>query len=206
MKGMSPMMRTITGAGLAATLLLAGGCVRFGVNPPARLLGLTPTTSVAAGTVVTGTAASAITVMPPFTTRSIGNVRVAVVDASGAYAYVKDAVWVDTPDKLFQGLLGETIAVRTGRLVLNPGQFISTPSGQLVGQLLFFGIDAARNQALVTYDATLLAADGTTISKQRFSATAPIGKIDAETVAPAISKAANDVAGQVADWIKTQPR
>ena len=200
------MMRTVTGAALAAALLLTGGCVRFGAKPPPRLLGITSASSVTAGTLVTGTAANAITVMPPFTARSIGNVRVAVVDGSGAYAYVKDAVWVDTPDRLFQGLLGETIAVRTGRLVLNPGQFIGARSGQLVGQLLFFGIDAGKHQAVVTYDATLLAPDGTTISKQRFSATAPIGKIDAQTVAPAISIAANGVAEQVADWIKAQPR
>lgn len=200
------MIRTITGAGLAAALLLTGGCVRFGAKPPARLLGITSASSVTAGTVVTGTAANAITVMPPFVARSIGNVRVAVVDGSGAYAYVKDAIWVDTPDKLFQGLLGETIAVRTGRLVLNPGQFIAAPSGQLVGQLLFFGIDAGAHQARVTYDATLLAPDGTTLSKQRFSATAPIGRIDAQTVAPAIGAAANDVASQVAGWIKAQPR
>lgn len=199
------MMRKTAGAGLIAALLLTGGCVRFGTKPPNRLLGLTSSSSMAAGQVVIGTSKSAITVLTPVIARSIGTPRVAVVDSSGSFAYVKDALWVDTPDKLFQGLLSEAIAVRTGKLVLNPGQFIAEPSGQLLGQLIAFGIDAGNKQAVVTYDANLLAPDGSAISKQRFSATAPIGKINATTVAPAISKAANSVAEQVADWIKTQP-
>lgn len=199
------MMRKATGTALLTALFLTAGCVRFGTNPPDRLLGLTSTSSVEAGKVITGTSGSAITVLPPLIARSIGTPRVAVTDSSGAFAYVKDAIWVDTPDKLFQGLLSETIAVRTGRLVLNPGQFISEPNRQLIGQLISFGIDAGRKEAVVTYDASLLAPDGATINKQRFSATAPIGKIDAKTVAPAISAAANSVAEQVADWIKAQP-
>ncbi len=56
-------------------------------------------------------------------------------------------------------------------------------------------------QAVSTYDASLLTPDGLIVRHQRFSASAPVADIDADKVAPAISKAANQVAGQVADWI-----
>jgi cholesterol transport system auxiliary component len=210
MKGTRRMMRTIIGAGtkaaLIAPVLLAGGCVSFGTKPPARLLGIPSTSSIPAGKMVTGTAQSAIMVMPPLMSRSIGTPRVAVIDTHGNFAYVKDAIWVDTPDRLFQGLLRDAIAVRTDRLVLNPDQFVSEPSGRLLGQLIAFTINDGTQQADVIYDASLVAPDGTTISTRRFSASAPIGRIDAETVAPAIGKAANTVAEQVADWVKTQPK
>ena len=42
------------------------------------------------------------------------------MSATPAIQYLKDAVWVEEPGALFARLLGETIAARTGRVVLDP--------------------------------------------------------------------------------------
>jgi cholesterol transport system auxiliary component len=47
--------------------------------------------------------------------------------------------------------------------------------------------------------------DGQSVKRQRFSASVPVSAIDADSVAPAISRAANQVAESVADWVKAQP-
>jgi cholesterol transport system auxiliary component len=74
----------------------------------------------------------------------------------------------------------------------------------LEGNLLEFGVDAAKRSAVVTYDASLMSPDGLRLTRQRFSASVPVDEIDASSVAPAISQAANEVATAVADWIKAQ--
>ena len=185
-----------------AALLMTSGCVRFGGKTPEKLIGLSSNAAIPAGQMVTAPSASAIMVMLPSVPRAFATSRVAVRDSTGAFTYVTDATWVDSPGRMFQALLSETIAARTGRLVLDPGQFVSEPDGRLTGALIEFAIDSARHEAVVTYDANLAATDGSTISKRRFSATAPIGKIDSNSVAPALNEAANTIAMQVADWIK----
>lgn len=189
----------------AATLglLFAGtsGCVRIGEKPPARLLGIATEARLNPGTAQSGTPQSALFIDPPAVPRALGTQRIAVRVDPTSYAYVQKALWVDTPAHQFRSLLAETISARTSRLVLDPGQYPAQPANVLHGSLAEFGIDAAQHRAVVTFDASLVGADGQTVRRERFSATAPIGKIDADTVAPAISKAANDVAAAVADWI-----
>src|SRR3546814_5055527 len=75
-------------------------------------------------------------------------------------AYVKDAQWVEAPQRLFQRLLPETVAARTSRVVLDEGQYLTAPGEQLAGQLLDFGVDEATNEAVVVYQAMLVAAGG----------------------------------------------
>jgi len=110
---------------------------------------------------------------------------------------------VDTPRNLFRALLAETVAARNGTLVLDPGQFSADPGRRLMGDLIDFGIDARAMQAVVTFDASLMGKGGT-VTKRRFSATVPISHIDENSVAPAIGKAANAVAVEVADWLKAR--
>lgn len=182
-------------------ILLLGGCVRFGSKPPAELLSVTSTSRVEPGTVLRASA-GALTVLEPDVAKSIDNLRVAVLTRQGTYAYVPEANWVDTPQNLFRSVLAETIAARNGTLVLDPGQYAAGSQQRLSGELIAFGIDAAQKQAVVTFDAALVGNSRDVVVKRRFTATAPLSEVDARNAAPAIQAAANDVAVQVADWLK----
>ncbi|MBT2188566.1 ABC-type transport auxiliary lipoprotein family protein [Sphingobium nicotianae] len=189
---------------LAGALILTGGCVRFGGKAPARLLAITAASPAPAGETISASVDKALFVNLPTTPRAIAPLRVAVRNNDNSYAYVKDAVWADTPARQFQAVLAETIRTRAGRLVLDPGQYLARRGQMLEGNLLDFGIDAAAHRAVVTYDASLMSMDGQSLKRQRFSAAVPVNQIDADTVAPAISEAANQVATAVADWVKAQ--
>jgi cholesterol transport system auxiliary component len=193
--------RTLSVATLSLLLAAMTGCVRIGEKPPERLLGIATEARVNTGATQSGTAQSALFVETPAVPRALGTQRVAVQVDPTSYAYVQKALWADTPAHQFRALLAETISARTSRLVLDPGQYPAQPANVLHGELTEFGVDAAQHRAIVTFDATLVGPDGQTVRRQRFSATAPLGKIDNTTVAPAISKAANDVAAAVADWV-----
>jgi cholesterol transport system auxiliary component len=205
MKGKHAMRQPAAGLLiLAAGLLLSTGCVRFGAKPPERLLTITSATRAPAGETLSGTTGGALFVDAPAVPRSIATLRVAVRDGENSISYVKDALWADTPGRQFQGVLAETIRTRAGRLVLDPGQYLARRGQMLEGSLVEFGIDAAKRQAVVTYDASLMSMDGASVQRQRFTASVPVSTIDAQSVAPAISDAANQVATAVADWVKTQ--
>lgn len=196
--------RALATLGMIALVLGASGCVRFGAKPPERLLTIAAQTSAPAGETLSGSSETALFVDVPVVPRSIATVRVAVRDSETSFAYVKDALWSDTPSRQFQGLLAETIRTRAGRLVLDPGQYLPRRGQMLEGNLIEFGIDAMKRSAVVTYDASLMSPDGQAVRRQRFSASVPVARIDADSVAPAISEAANKVAVDVADWLKTQ--
>jgi cholesterol transport system auxiliary component len=189
---------------LGLCVALLSGCVRLGTKPPDRLLTIATQARAPAGETFSGASDSALFVDLPVAPKSIATLRVAVRDGETSFAYLKDALWVDSPARQFQGLLGETIRARTGRLVLDPGQYLARRGQMLDGNLIEFGIDAATKRAVVTYDASLMSMDGTSIKRQRFTAAVPVASIDADSVAPAISAAANQVAAAVADWLKTQ--
>lgn len=190
--------------GLTVLLLSSAGCVRFGSKPPERLLTITSATPAPAGETLAGTTGEALFVDSPSVPRAIATLRVAVRDGENSFSYVKDALWVDTPGRQFQGVLAETIRTRAGRLVLDPGQYLARRGQMLEGNLLEFGIDAINHRAVVTYDASLMSLDGQSVKRQRFSASVPVPTIGPDSVAPAISKAANQVAENVADWVKAQ--
>jgi cholesterol transport system auxiliary component len=128
-------------------------------------------------------------------------VRVPVQVSPTSVAYIKDAQWIDTPRHLFRSLLSETISAGGKAIVLDPGQYSADPGQHLLGDLVEFGIDAQTRSAIVTFDATLAAADGSTINKKRFSASVPVGKIGADTVGGPMNAAANKVAADVAAWV-----
>ena len=184
-----------------AALLLLTGCISLGAEPPEQLLSLTPSATVPAGTVRTGAVGGSITVADLETPRKLETARVPVQVDETSVAYVKDAQWVDTPRQLFRRLLSETIAAQGTAVVLDPSQYAADPGQRLLGELVEFGIDARTNSAVVTFDGTLIAPDGRSITKRRFSASVPVGEIKADTVGAPINQAANQVAAQVAAWV-----
>jgi cholesterol transport system auxiliary component len=192
------MNRPLPFALLAALAL--SGCISFGAEPPDQLLTLMPAQSVAAGTTRTVAPGEAITVLWPSIPADLNTTRVPVQATPTSVAYVKNAQWSDTPNKLFARLLGETIEARTGRPVLSPRQFALDPGTRLTGQLERFGIDAGQQQAIVVFDA--VAARGADIRTQRFEARVPVAQIEAQAVGAALNQAANQVAAAVADWLK----
>lgn len=185
-------------------LLLAmplAACVNFGAKPPERLLSLNANASLDSGTLRTGSTGDSLIVGIPETPRMLDTNRVPVQIDDVSVAYLKGGQWVDQPGRLFQRLLSEVISAKTNRVVLDPGLFGGEPATRLSGELLRFGVDARSRQALVTYDATLLGPDGSTVMKKRFSAVRPLSALDALPVGGALNEAANDVASQVAEWV-----
>jgi cholesterol transport system auxiliary component len=97
--------------------------------------------------------------------------------------------------------LSETIAAGGSVLVLDPGQYSTSPGKRLMGEIVDFGIDARSRSAVVTFDALLAEPGGATISKKRFSASVPVSDIDSESVGRPLNQAANKVAGEIAAWV-----
>ena len=190
-----------------ATLALIGavfalsGCVSFGGKAPPLLLNLTSTATVAANDVRSAGAGESITISVPVAPQAISTNRLAVSDGPIAIAYVKDAVWVEPPARLFQRLLSETVAAKTGKVVLDPRQFALEPGVQLTGQLKNFGIDARTNEAVVVYDAAIARDKGKRVETRRFEARSSVAEITATVSGAALNQAANKVAGEVAAWI-----
>lgn len=187
------------GAALGATVLLAG-CISFGAKPPESLLNLTPARSVAAGTTISGDVANAIAVVEPEAPTKLANTRVPVQIDDTQIAYVKDAVWVDKPTRLFRRLLGETIRAKGNRLVIDNDDAALTPKNQLRGTLIDFGYDARNSSVVVTFDA-VRDVNGTQVTTRRFTSTVPGVVAEAAPVGAALNQAANEVANEVADWV-----
>lgn len=182
---------------LLAAIALAG-CFG-GARVPPTLLTLTPAAADAA--IARGAdAGQAVTIEVPVASREIRQVRVPVLEGPGRVTYVRNLQYVETPDRLFQQLLSETVKRTTSRVVLDPRQTGVDPGLRVTGFLHRFGHDAASGQVIVTYDATLSSSGGTRVETRRFSASVPAdGR--AETVGPAINAAANEVARAAAAWI-----
>lgn len=185
-------------------LLLAlplAGCLSFGGKPPKALLTLTPTATLPTGATQNSAAARTITVQVPVVPQALAVARVPV-QTGGQIAYVTDAAWVEAPQRLFARLMSDTIAAKTGRVVLSPAQSFNDPGSQLSGELRNFGVDGATSEAVVTFDAALIRGpDQSRIEKKRFEARVAVAPIDATTIGPALNQAANQVAGEVADWV-----
>ena len=180
---------------------LLAGCVSFGPKAPKALLTLTATTTVVAGATRTAGPGETITVLTPVTPAAIATTRIPVYDGSSGLAYVKDSAWNDAPARLFQRLLSETVAQKTGKIVLDFRQATLDPGTRLSGQLLRFGIDPAAMQAVVTFDGILSRSRGG-IETRRFETRVPIAAIEGREAGRALNQAANDAAAEIAEWVR----
>jgi cholesterol transport system auxiliary component len=186
---------------LALALSLAG-CISFGAKPPPSLLTLTAAVAPAVGQDQRSAGAKSITIEVPVTPQSVATTRVPVQASATSIAYVPKAQWAEPPARLFARLLSDTVAARTGRVVLSSVQPVTDASAHLGGELRSFGLDATTRQAVVTFDAALLRVPGKSgLETRRFEARVPVATIDADAAGPALNDAANQVAAQVADWI-----
>lgn len=185
---------------VVATLPLSG-CISFGTKPPPRLMALSATTPLAAGPAITTGDKQAVQIMRLSAIPALATQRVLVTDGATAIAYLKDGLWSAQPADLFRGLLAETITVRTGRVVTEPRQLQIQPNTRITGQVSAFGLDGPGNAVTVTFDATMSHEGNDQVQSRRFSARLPVTSQQPEAVAGALNQAANQVAGEVADWI-----
>ncbi len=189
-------------AGLALSFFALASCVSLGgAEPPESLLTLTPASTAPAGAALSAQQGEALALHEPSVPAELDVLRVPVRIDDANLAYLKDAVWVERPAQLFRRLLAETIRVRGERVVLSGGDPAARGSLQLRGSLLQFGYDASQSAVVVRYDASLLGNDGV-VEQQRFEAIESGVSADAASVGPALNRAANEVAVQVADWLE----
>jgi cholesterol transport system auxiliary component len=175
------------------------GCLSLGADPPPSLLTLTAASTVPAGGSTTAQASSALAVLEPNTEQRLNVTRVPVQTSDSSLAYLKDAVWVEKPARLFQSLVAETIRAKGNRLVVREGDLGYNAVTTLSGQLLDMGYDVATGTVVVRYDGVLQRADGQ-VQTRRFESRVPAAA-EAAAVGPALNQAANQVASEVAEWV-----
>jgi cholesterol transport system auxiliary component len=175
------------------------GCFGGGKVPPV-LMTLAPAAPPPADIVRSAGAGETVTIDDPVTPKSLKSVRVPAEVGDTAIAYIKDAQWIDTPDHLFRQLLTETVKRTTNRVVLDPRQSTLDPGLRVSGTLDRFGYDTSAGAVVVRYDAALSGTAGSRIETRRFEAREPSAGTK-DDVGPALNRAANRVAREVAQWI-----
>jgi len=195
-------MKLLSKAAVMALALGLTGCGSLlgGGKPPANLVTLTPEAAEPASLARAAAAGQAVTVGTPSVSRELNNVRVPVQVTPTIIQYVSGLTLADTPAKLFQGLLAETVRRTTNRVVLGPSQATLDPGLVVTGELQRFGYDASTGQVVVPYDGSLSTAGGARFETRRVTASAPADGT-AASVGPALNRAANQVALDVAKWI-----
>jgi cholesterol transport system auxiliary component len=176
-------------------------CISLGGKPARSLLTLTPAASVPAGEVRSARAGEGIAITIPSVPQSLATTRVAVTTGATDIAYLKDTAWVEAPARLFQRILAEAVAVKTGKVIVDVRQINPEPAIIVTGQLTHFGIDASARQAIVTFDAMRTRPKGTELTTKRFEVRVPVASIDAKAAGAALNAAANQVAADVATWV-----
>ncbi len=184
---------------LGAALAL-GGCISFGPKAPKTLLTMTTSATVPVNAVRTATASNTLLILTPTATAAVATTRIPVYDGSSTLAYVADGAWNELPTRALQRVLSETVTAKTSKIVLDPRQFGASPAMRLSGQLQRFGIEPAQMTAVIVFDAQL-SREADRVETRRFEARAPLGAITGVESGVALNRAANDLAGQVADWV-----
>ena len=191
-------------AALAAAGLALTGCISLGsAEPPESLLTLTSTATAPAGSgAVAGTEGSegAIAVLTPEVPAKLDVLRVPVNISDTEVAYLQEAIWIEKPARLFRRLLGETLRTRGAALVLDSDDTPTRASQFVRGTLLDMTYDAPTSSVVVRYDAIRTTEDGAVVSR-RFEASESGVAPEADFVGPALNRVANQVAGEVAEWI-----
>ncbi len=192
---------------LAATLALSG-CVSIGAGgePPVSLLTLTPTTNapIGSGAATGGEGnAGAIAVLTPETPAKLDVIRVPVTVSDTEIAYLQEAFWIEKPSRLFRRLLGETLRTKGAGLVLDSDDTPTLASQFVRGTLLDMTYEAQTSSVVVRFDAIRSDTEGV-VTSRRFEARESGVLPEAASVGPAMNRAANEVAGDVADWVLSE--
>lgn len=193
-------MNRITALAAMAPVLLLGGCLSLGGKVPESLLTLTPATTAAAGTVAQGSSATSLALVELDVPQALDVTRVPVQVSDTEIAYLKDAVWVERPARLFRRLMAETIRAKSGRLVIDGDDPGALAVDRVGGTLRSFGYDARTSSVVVVFDASR-GGEGSAVTTKRFEARVSGVPAEVAAVGPALNEAANDVAAQVADWV-----
>ncbi len=180
--------------------LLLSGCISFGSEPPPSLLTLTPAATAPAGSGASSAAGTAIVLQEFEAPSALDVTRVPVQVTDTELAYLKDAVWVEKPARLFRRLIAEAIRTRSNRVVVDGDDPGVLAENRLTGTMRAFGYDARTGSVVVVFDA-VRPGEGSSVTTRRFEAVVPGVAADVASVGPALNQAANDVAAQVADWV-----
>lgn len=193
-------MKSLVKLAALGPILLLGGCLSFGEDPPESLLTLTATATAPAGANTQGTQDSALALVEFEAPQALDVTRVPVQVSDTELAYLKDAVWVERPARLFRRLVAETIRARSGRVVIDGDDPGVSADARLQGTLRAFGYDARTSSAVVVFDAVRSGADSQVVTR-RFEARVPGVLPEVGSVGPALNQAANEVAGRIAEWV-----
>ena len=194
-------MRAYLRIGTALALAVAAsGCALLGGGKAPPVLFTLSSDAPPAAAARTAAVGETVTIETPAIPKELRTVRVPVNIGLTQVQYVANLQWVDTPDRLFQSLVEETVRRTTNRVVLDPNQATLDPGLVVTGQLNRFGYDSQQGAVVVQYDASLATQGGTHVESRRFEAQVPADGT-AATVSPALNEAANQVAKQVAQWI-----
>ena len=196
-------IRTLALLTTATASLALSGCVKLGSKAPPQLLTISPVALPSDGRSVSSQGLPTLSVVTPDVPRKLDTTRVPVQVTPTTIAYVTDAQWAEPPRKMFARLLIDAIALGGQVFVVSDDQYGMPAGRRLVGELVDFGIDGEAREAIVTFDAVISSADGGTAMRRRFTARAAVRDIEADKVAEPISRAANQVASDVAAWVRS---
>ncbi|KPF62888.1 ABC-type transport auxiliary lipoprotein family protein [Porphyrobacter sp. AAP60] len=181
--------------------LVLTGCISLGGKPPESLLTLSPDARAPAGA---GASAGAnqpvIAVQMLDTPAKLDVLRVPVAVSDTELAYLQEAFWVEKPARLFRQLLGETIRARGQAMVVDGDETVTLATVTLQGTLLDMGYIAPESAAIVRFDAVRID-DAGRVTTRRFEARETGVVAEPRAVGDALNRAANTVAGEVADWV-----
>ncbi len=188
---------------LIGLLLGVSACINIGtkVKVSPNLLTLTPDAVRPAAPEQRPALDQTLSIAQPIVPQLLSYTRIPVIGATGRISYIVDATWIEPPASLFRALLREVISSKTKRVVIDSRELSITGGTKLTGQLLSFGIDEGAGQAVVTYDALLARGGSAQVAARRFTARVAASPISGRSAGSALNEAANQVAGQVADWV-----
>lgn len=194
------MMRIARLSMVALGALALTACLGGGKKVPPTLLTLTSSAPLPESINRASAPGDTITIDVPVIPKELSTTRVPAQVGPTAIAYIQNLQWVESPDRLFQDLVQETVMRTTNRVVLDPRQSGFDPGMRLTGALSRFGYDAQEGAVIVRYDAALNIPGTAQVQTRRFEAREPADGT-AATVGPALNAAANRVAADVAQWV-----
>jgi cholesterol transport system auxiliary component len=193
-----------------ALCLMISGCgplVQIGGNdkPPASLLTLSATTPPVPASATPVKRSDTIAVELPGVPATLQTLRLPVTTSPTQVSYLVGATWAEQPNRQFQRLLADTLSA-SGLSVIDNRQSPVAAAHSLTGTLHRFGLDVqdpANPVVHVRFDAQIVNPRAPqTVRLRRFEATEPAFDQRPATVAAALNRAANRVAGEVAAWAR----